>query len=221
LLAGVAIAASLSTPQITTVPVLSGSDEPSLGPNGHSPVTRTAQNLPGQVQRDFTLPSWLNTLVSVLCVVVVVAIVAVVAWLALRGGVGGRRRLIEEAGPEAPTPTMRREEVLAAVDAGLVDLDDNDTDPRRAVIACWVRLEQAAAAAGTPRQHGDAPGDLVLRLLAAHQVSAGVLLPLADVSRLARYAAHTVDAGMRDSARAALRQLRAELAAEPAMGTPK
>ena len=30
-------------------------------------------------------------------------------------------------------------------------------DPRRAVIACWVRLEQAAAAAGTPRQVGDSP----------------------------------------------------------------
>jgi hypothetical protein len=48
-----------------------------------------------------------------------------------------------------------------------------------------------------------------------------VLLPLAEVYRLARYATHTVDAGMRDSARAALRQLRAELSAEPAMGSSK
>jgi hypothetical protein len=221
LLGGVAIAASLSTPQITRVPVLGGSEEPAFRSNSPSPVTRTAQNLPGQVQRDFTLPGWLNTLVSVLCIAIVVAIVAAVLWLALGRMVGSSRRLIEEAGPEAPTATMRRDEVLAAVDAGLVDLDDSDTDPRRAVIACWVRLEEAAAAAGTPRRPGDAPADLVLRLLAAHQVSAGVLLPLADVYRLARYATHTVDAGMRDSARAALRQLRAELAAEPAMGSSK
>ena len=73
------------------------------------------------------------------------------------------------------------------------------------------RLEQAAAAAGTPRQPGDAPADLVVRLLAAHQVSAAVLYPLADVYRLARYATHTVDSTMRDQARAALGQLRAEL----------
>ncbi len=59
--------------------------------------------------------------------------------------------------------------MLAAVDAGLADLDDGD--PRAAVIACWVRLEEAAAAAGTPREPGDTPGELVLRLLAGHQVS--------------------------------------------------
>ena len=39
-------------------------------------------------------------------------------------------------------------EVVAALDAGLDELDDSDADPRRAVIACWVRLEEAAAAAG-------------------------------------------------------------------------
>jgi hypothetical protein len=89
------------------------------------------------------------------------------------------------------------------------------------VIACWLRLEEAAAAVGTPRQPGDAPADLVLRLLTTHQVSAAVLLPLAEVYRLARYATHTVDTGMRDSARAALRQLRAELAEEPAIGSPR
>src|SRR6476469_4708032 len=30
-------------------------------------------------------------------------------------------------------------EMLAAVDAGLAELSDSDADPRRAVIACWVR----------------------------------------------------------------------------------
>src|SRR4051794_13079515 len=33
-------------------------------------------------------------------------------------------------------------EMLAAVDAGLAELSDSDGDPRRAVIACWVRLER-------------------------------------------------------------------------------
>jgi hypothetical protein len=79
------------------------------------------------------------------------------------------------------------------------------------VIACWVRLEEAAAAAGTPREPGDTPSELVLRLLGEHQVSAPVLYQLAEVYRLARYATHTVDTTMRDHARAALGQLRDEL----------
>ena len=86
-----------------------------------------------------------------------------------------------------------------------------DADPRRAVIACWVRLEQAAAAAGTPRQPGDTSTELVGRLLREHQVSADVLEAFAAVYREARFAPHEVDLGMRDQARAALRRLRDEL----------
>ena len=70
------------------------------------------------------------------------------------------------AAPRPRPPTSGRAEVVAAVDAGLLDLDDADPDPRRAVIACWVRLEQAAAAAGTPaagRRHLDRPGAAAAR----------------------------------------------------------
>ena len=144
----------------------------------------------------------------------------VVVGLVLRERLTARRRRVEVEADEPAAPG-HREAVLAAVDAGLSGLDGDDADPRAAVIACWVRLEQAAAAAGTPRQPGDAPADLVLRLLSAHQVSAGVLIPLAEVYRLARYATHTVDAEMRDSTRDALRQLRSELAGKRAMGSPK
>jgi hypothetical protein len=220
LLAAAAVAASLATPQITRVPVRL--DPASAAPvSGRAPKAGEPSNLPGHVQHDIVLPGWLTGLLSVICVVFVAAVVGAVLWLALRGRLGGRRRRVEVVEVPAPAATDRREDVLAAVDAGLSGLADDDSDPRRAVIACWLRLEEAAAAAGTPRQPGDAPADLVLRLLTAHQVSASVLLPLAEVYRLARYATHTVDAGMRDSARSALRQLRAELSNEPAMGTPR
>ncbi len=76
-----------------------------------------------------------------------------------------------------------------------------------------MRLEQAAAAAGTPRQPGDTPGDLVGRLLAEQRVDAAVLADLAAVYREARYATHTVDERMRADARQALQRLRADLAA--------
>jgi hypothetical protein len=220
LLAGVAIAASLSTPQVTSVPGHRGGGSNDIA-GGATQSPRVPSAGPGQVQHSFDLPPWLAGLLSGLCLLIVLAIVVLVLWFLVRNTVGGRRRRVEAEEPELPVVTSRRSDVIAAVDAGLFDLDDNDTDPRRAVIACWVRLEEAAAAAGTPRQPGDAPADLVLRLLTAHQVSAAVLLPLADVYRLARYATHTVDAGMRDNARAALRQLRTELATEPAIGTAK
>jgi hypothetical protein len=220
LLGAAAVAASLATPQITSVPVAPGRQ--TLGPDRDGPTgpppSQVVPSAPGRVQHDVVLPGWINTVVSTVCLLVVLAVVALVAWMLLRDRLDGRRRVAELA---EPPMVEGREEVLAAVDAGLSNLDDDDTDPRRAVIACWLRLEEAAAAAGTPRQPGDAPADLVLRLLSAHQVSAGVLIPLAEVYRLARYATHTVDSGMRDSARAALRQLRAELSREPVMGSPK
>ena len=80
------------------------------------------------------------------------------------------------------------------------------------MIACWVRLEEVAAAAGTPREPGDTPSELVTRLLAAHQVSPGVLRSLADLYLAARYGIGDIDAQMRTRARASLGQLRAELA---------
>jgi hypothetical protein len=83
------------------------------------------------------------------------------------------------------------------------------------VIACWLRLEQAAAAAGTPRQVGDSPTDLVARLLHAHQISADVLAALANVYREARYATHAVDDRMRAQARSALQRIRTELTSSP------
>jgi hypothetical protein len=125
-----------------------------------------------------------------------------------------RLLVLAGAGPAAAAQRGDEAEMLAAVDAGLAELSDTDADPRRAVIACWVRLEGAAAAAGTPREAGDSPTDLVARLLGAHQVSRPVLSGLARVYREARYTRHTIDQRMRQTAMDALRQLRGELASE-------
>ena len=213
LLLGAALAATLATPQIRPVnpprPNL-----PTMEPTALStvaPVNPLGDAPTADAERTgVQLPGWMMGIAQVLCVALVVAVGILVLWLLLRNGLRTRERKLP--GPTEAKPAPAREEVLAAVDAGLSELDDSDADPRRAVIACWVRLEQAAAAAGTPRAPGDTSTDLVGRLLTEHQVSAAVLYPLADVYRLARYATHTVDATMRDQARSALGQLRAELA---------
>jgi hypothetical protein len=158
------------------------------------------------------LPDWTGTVALVILGVLAVIVIGLVSWALLRqvasrrGSSKGRR---DPRRPEANTA----EDLVAALDAGLQELSDTDRDPRRAVIACWVRLEQAAAAAGTPRHAGDSPTDLVARLLAEQRVDAGVLTPFAAVYRQARYATHTVDDQMRRQARSALERLRADLGA--------
>ncbi|MGW0433004.1 DUF4129 domain-containing protein [Micromonospora sp. NPDC003197] len=160
------------------------------------------------------LPGW----ITVVAVVAGVAVLAVVVGLLLRGVVRDlrRRRDIWRAGSDGRRSSARTtRDVVDALDAGLVELSDDDVDPRRAVIACWVRLEQAAAAAGLPRQVGDTPTDLVTRLLRGRTtVSADVLAAFAQVYREARYATRTVDERMRSQARSALQRLRAELTDE-------
>ncbi len=223
LLAAAIIAAALATPQIGSVPVPRGAqstprDDVTRGP---TPQQRIPSEHAGQVQTGWSPPGWLVGSLTGLCVALVAGVVGLIIWLMVRDSLRRRRGVLPADDEPPPSAADQRERVLAAVDAGLVDLDDADADPRRAVIACWVRLEEAAAAAGTPRHVGDSPTDLVLRLLGAHQISATVLYPLAEAYRRARYATHSVDAGTRDQARAALRQLRAELSHQPAMGTPR
>jgi hypothetical protein len=221
LLLGAAVAATLATPQVHPAPLNIKGPAITLAPPDRTAAAPTGPPQDEPTQRESTAsgaPIWLTMVAQLLCLLVVAAGLGVLVWyLTTRLA---RRRTDEADEPEESVEPPAREQVLAAVDAGLVELADDDADPRRAVIACWVRLEQAAAAAGTPREPGDTPAELVTRLLEAHRVSSGVLYALAEVYRIARYATHVVDAGMRDQARAALGQLRAELSMTPAVPTP-
>jgi hypothetical protein len=212
LVAGV-IAAALSSPSVTKVPLPTDRDTRS---GAASPAVQTAEAVP----RDGTgagsgshLPGWVAAVVVGLCLAFVVVVVGMLVWYLFRDGFRVRSAPLVAAvpGPTEPPIDTRTEEVVAALDAGLDRLSDQDTDPRRAVIACWVRLEEAAAAAGTPRLPGDTSTDLVARLLGAHQVSRPVLDDFAAVYREARYATHVVDEQMRAAAVRSLGHLRAEL----------
>jgi hypothetical protein len=214
LLAAVAMAATVSSPQVTLLPdrqLPDGGDRPT---GAASPQALPESLAPPQNPTGLEAPAWLGTLLTVLCLATVAIIIGWLVWYFLRDwlttrAIGPARETEAPHQLESPLAAMR-----SALDEGLVDLDDTDADPRRAVIACWLRLEQAASAAGTPRQVGDTSTDLVLRLLGEHRVSAGALDGFAAVYRAARYGQHTVDESMRDLARAALRQLRQELAEE-------
>jgi hypothetical protein len=192
-----------SAPQVPAAEDFSKPVEPSFSPPPEREIVAAEPR---------ELPSWLLPVAAGIGTLVVLVIVALLARALLRAMLARPRRaprFEEDRRPEAASA----DEVVAAVEAGLVELSDADTDPRRAVIACWLRLEQAAAAAGTPRQVGDSPTDLVGRLLSAHEVSADVLAALAQAYREARYATRNVEDRMRVQARSALQRIRAELTA--------
>jgi hypothetical protein len=204
------LAATRSQPQLDQIkPDATETTPPPLLPTTVPSATTAA------AQKDTPaggLPDWVGTVALVLLCVVGLVVVGVVLFALLRDQA---KRRAKRKGKLARAKAQPRtaDELVAALDAGLEELSDTDRDPRRAVIACWVRLEQAAAAAGTPRHPGDSPTDLVGRLLSEQRVDARVLAALLDVYRQARYATHTVDDEMRRQARTALERLRADLGA--------
>lgn len=136
------------------------------------------------------VPEWLNWLLAAVFLGLVVAVIGVFLYVGVRWLLTERvaRREISDQAASQPEPDeAEAEQVRDAVRAGLADLDAGG-DARRAVIACWLRLERVAAAAGTARLAADTPADLVARLLAAHRVSDRALEQLADAYRQARYA---------------------------------
>ncbi len=155
----------------------------------------------------------LEVLAQLFAALLAVLLAGVVAYLMVLGW----RRLVtapeRELDPAAtqPDPAAAAEEVREVLRAGLADLDAGG-DARRAIIACWLRLERVAAAAGTDRLASDTPGDLVARLLSRYQVSREALERLAGAYRLARYAPVTVDDHLVQVARRALREVDTELA---------
>ncbi|MFR9776271.1 DUF4129 domain-containing protein [Micromonospora sp. MS34] len=213
------IGASRIPPAADTIPYVP--DYPTAEPSPSFPVDLRDAGPTTSVE----LPGWVLWAAAVLLALGVLAVVGYVLWTVLVGALRRTTRAV-------PTQRTRRtaegtaREVVAVLDAGLVELDDRDTDPRTAVIACWVRLEEAAEEAGVPRLAGDTPTDLVGRLLRGDPAagvpaiaSADVLDGFAHVYREARYATHTVDGRMRDQARAALRRLRGELTSLAAAGS--
>ncbi|GAA0533490.1 hypothetical protein GCM10010172_12990 [Paractinoplanes ferrugineus] len=205
-----ALAATRSSPQLDQIQPDATPTPPPLLPPTRSGGSRPPE-APPEAARG--LPEWVGTVALVILGIILVVVLVLVAWAVLRDAAKRRARKGKRGRRTGQEGVRTAEELVAALDAGLEELSDTDRDPRRAVIACWVRLEQAAAAAGTPRNPGDSPTDLVGRLLREQRVDAQVLAALLEVYREARYATHAVDNTMRQQAISALERLRADLGA--------
>ncbi|MFL6116395.1 MAG: DUF4129 domain-containing protein [Catenulispora sp.] len=205
-----ALSATRSAPQLDQIEPDATPTTPPLLPKTQPSANNAAHGGPAAAQG---LPEWVGVAALLLLAVLGLVVVALVIWGILRDQAKRRARKGRRGAATGRHGARTAEELVAALDAGLEELSDTDRDPRRAVIACWVRLEQAAAAAGTPRNPGDSPTDLVGRLLREQRVDERALAALLAVYREARYATHTVDDQMRRQARSALERLRADLGA--------
>ena len=94
-------------------------------------------------------------------------------------------------------------------------LDDlrAESDPRRAVIAAYARLERAVAAYGLPRRPAEAPLEYLARMLGELSVSRPAVRQLTLLFERAKFSHHDVGPEMKEQAIAALQQVQEELRA--------
>jgi tRNA C32,U32 (ribose-2'-O)-methylase TrmJ len=104
------------------------------------------------------------------------------------------------------------ESLADVIDETLDDLRA-ESDPRRAVIAAYARLERFLAAYGLPRRRSETQEEYLSRILGRLDVETHSIRRLTDLFTRAKFSHHDVDADMKEEAVAALEQVRDELRA--------
>jgi hypothetical protein len=119
--------------------------------------------------------------------------------------------------PAAPLPIaeLSTDELREAVESGRAALARID-DARAAIIACYLAMEHSLADRGARRAVADTPDELLARAVAANVVRGAAAGRLTTLFYEARFSTHPLTGGQRDAASAALDELAAELATEPA-----
>lgn len=169
-----------------------------LGNNGGvgagSPLDRQRHGVVRDYHAQF---AWLPVLV-----IVGLAGTAILAWM-----LAARRNRQADA-----ARTTLRETLETVIDETLDDLAA-EPDPRRAVIACYARLERALAAAGHARRRAETQEEHLARILGQLDIETESVRRLNALFARAKFSHHDVDSSMKDEAIAALVRVREELRA--------
>jgi uncharacterized protein DUF4129 len=162
----------------------------------------------------FHLPHWLlrdalTLLLGVGALLAILLIVRLVPKLQRRP----RRRRHHDDGPVVYAPVLSPEQVSKRVSDTLDDAlaAFRRGDRERAIIACWIRLEQIAEEAGFARLSSETSSELAARWLTRLPVSRAPLFTLAELYREARYSSHRLGEAALITARGALEQLHREI----------
>ncbi|PZU45380.1 MAG: hypothetical protein DI571_06435 [Arsenicicoccus sp.] len=86
-----------------------------------------------------------------------------------------------------------------------------ESDPRNAVVACWVTLEEAARRSGLHDNPAETASELTRRVLGRWQVDETSIRELSEAYREARFSRHPVTEQQRDHAVAALDRIHQDL----------
>jgi hypothetical protein len=172
-----------------------GAPPTTVGP----PSTRAITDAPETVDI-----AWLANATLVLIAVAVV--VAIIWWLSRRRWARPRRGPVFAALPE-----IAPDELLDAADD--FDVMIRQGSARNAIVACWVRLEEAVEQAGLARNPAETPTEMTTRVLRAYAVDAASIGTLTALYREARFSAHDMHEGHRRQAQDALADIRHQLRA--------
>lgn len=134
--------------------------------------------------------------------------VVVVAGVLAAGGAGAYFVARRRKGPLRDLQVT--EELTLALDDAIDDVRA-ETDPRRAVIKAYARMEAVLAAHGLPRRPSEAPYEYLGRALQELEASAASVGRLTDLFERAKFSLHEIDAAMRADAIGALTAVRDEL----------
>ncbi len=143
-------------------------------------------------------------------VVLVLALLGLAWWQARhRGRDWNLGELLADRNAGRPFDSSSRlGEVLATV---RVADPEEETDPRRAVVAAYVAMTQAAAEAGAERRSDETPAEFLRRLLSSLGASHEAARRLTYLFETARYSTRPFEETLRFDAIAALRQIQNEL----------
>lgn len=148
---------------------------------------------------------------TVLAQAAVLLVGATVLALAVRAVLRIRRR-VPDVRDEPPAEHWPQPDaaMAAAIDEGLNALRSGPAD--EVIVACWVRLEDAAAAAGVVRGVGETPAELATRVLSDLHAPAPAVHDLLSRYRRARYSHQFLDEDDRAAAVSSLEQVRRSIA---------
>jgi hypothetical protein len=111
------------------------------------------------------------------------------------------------------------QELSELLDETLDDLR-RETDPRRAVIAAYARMERILSVHGLPRRPSEAPVEYLGRVLLELRVSEKAVTNLTGLFARAKFSQHEIDPEMKEEAIDALVAIREDLRAADAPDAP-
>ncbi|MCL4508159.1 MAG: DUF4129 domain-containing protein [Chloroflexi bacterium] len=165
---------------------------PALPPSMPAAASMPPQGPPG-------LPPVLVWTVLLVLGLLFVFLVARALWIDLR------RRMPKDQPAAADAVTEILEEGIDAL--------RRETDPRRAVVRAYARIEAEAGHHGLPRRRHEAPFEFLQRLVNSSIVAEGPLHRLTTIFELARFSPHPMGVEYKDEAIELLQAVQREIAA--------